>query len=115
MRYIEPMNLYRLTVGDRGRVVLPAAARRACGMQDGDDLIVMVGDDGVLTLQRAATLAQKVEAAQAALIDAEATDDLREWRESTDARRADHLENPVVDAALSAERGRHALERLGLV
>ena len=70
MRYIEPMNLYRLTVGDRGRVVLPAAARRACGMQDGDDLIVMVGDDGVLTLQRAATLAQKVEAAQAALIDA---------------------------------------------
>ena len=114
MRYIEPMTLYRLTVGDRGRVVLPAAARRACGMRDGDDLIVTVGDDGVLTLQRAETLAQKVEAARAALADREGTDDLREWRESADARRADHLERAVFDAALSAERGRDALERLGL-
>ena len=114
MRYIERVNVYRLTVGDRGRVVFPAAIRRACGMRDGGEVIVAVGDDGVLTLQPAEALARKLEAAQAALIDGDGVQDLRTWRASTDAASADRLERPVFDEALSAERGRIALEKLGL-
>lgn len=114
MRYAQRMMLYRLTLGDRGRVVLPAALRRACGMSDGDDLIVTVGDDGVLTLQSAESLARKVEAAQAALADGDGVRDLREWRGAAEARRADLLEHATVDPRHSADRGRRALKRLGL-
>ena len=108
------MNVYRLIVGDRGRIVVPAAIRRACGMRDGDDVIVVVGDDGVLTLQTAEALARKVAAAQAALGDGDGVGELRDWRATTDAERADRLERPVFDEALSAARGRIALEKLGL-
>ena len=94
--------------------MFPAAIRRACGMRDGGEVIVAVGDDGVLTLQPAETLARKLEAAQAVLADGDGVEDLRSWRASTDAASADRLERPVFDEALSAERGRVALKRLGL-
>lgn len=114
MRYIGRVNVYRLTVGDRGRVVFPAVIRRACGMRDGGEVIVTVGDDGVVTLQPAEALARKLEAAQAALAAGDGVEDLLTWRSSTDAASADRLERPVFDEALSAERGRVALEKLGL-
>ena len=114
LRSVRLVNVYRLIVGDRGRIVVPAAIRRACGMRDGDDVIVVVGDDGVLTLQTAEALARKVAAAQAALGDGDGVGELRDWRATTDAERADRLERPVFDEALSAARGRIALEKLGL-
>ena len=114
MRYIGIMNVYRLTVGDRGRVVFPAAIRRACGIRDGGEVIVSVGEDGVLTLQPAEALARKLEAAQAALADGDGVEDLQTWRATMDAASADRLERPVFNEALSAERGRVALEKLGL-
>ncbi len=108
------MNSFRITVGDRGRLAFPAAVRRECGIRDGEDVIVTVGDDGVITLHPAEVLARQLDTARAALTDREGVRDLQEWREASEARRADHLENPSFDPALSAERGRRALERLDL-
>jgi AbrB family looped-hinge helix DNA binding protein len=40
-----------VTVGDRGRVVLPAAVRSALGFRAGTKLLVRVEDDGSLLLR----------------------------------------------------------------
>jgi len=41
-----------LTVGDRGRVVLPADLRRRAGLTVGTKLVAIDGDDGIVLLTR---------------------------------------------------------------
>lgn len=39
-------------VGPKGRVVIPAAARRSLGIEEGDELVVVVEPDGVRFVDR---------------------------------------------------------------
>jgi len=45
-------------LGDQGRLVIPAAARRALGLRAGDVLTVRVEDDHLVLERRAAVLAR---------------------------------------------------------
>jgi AbrB family looped-hinge helix DNA binding protein len=45
-------------VGPKGRVVLPVEARRTLGIDEGDELVAVVHDDGVTLLTRAAAVAR---------------------------------------------------------
>ena len=49
-------------VGAGGRVVLPAAARRAMGVGVGDEIVIVLDDDGVriLTREQAVRRAQRI-------------------------------------------------------
>ena len=44
---------YTVTVGDRGRFVLPSGLRENTGLHEGDVLVLVETDDGVVMLTRA--------------------------------------------------------------
>lgn len=52
-------NRFSLVVGDRGRVVLPAGARRSMGLDEGDRLILTVEEDGSARLLSARVAARE--------------------------------------------------------
>ncbi|MGI9186356.1 MAG: AbrB/MazE/SpoVT family DNA-binding domain-containing protein [Gaiellales bacterium] len=108
------MAYYRLTVGDRGRIVLPAAMRRACGIDQGHELIAAVDDAGRISIDTRGALLDKLRNARTQLNDASGVDSLREWRETSDAERFHRLEHPTIDPEGADERGRQLLQRLGL-
>jgi len=43
-------------VGPKGRIVLPIEARRALGIQEGDELVVVLEDDGMHLMTREAAV-----------------------------------------------------------
>jgi AbrB family looped-hinge helix DNA binding protein len=45
-------------VGPKGRVVLPAPVRRELHIEEGDELVVIVEDDGALLMTRTAAIAR---------------------------------------------------------
>lgn len=45
-------------VGPKGRVVLPAPVRRELSIEEGDELVVIVEDDGVMLMTREAAIAR---------------------------------------------------------
>jgi AbrB family looped-hinge helix DNA binding protein len=49
---------YMAKVGPKGRVVIPSAARRALGIEEGDELAVVVEDDGVRFVDRTRLVGQ---------------------------------------------------------
>ena len=46
----NPVRQHRVTLGERGRLVLPAALRKTQGLKEGDQLIVRVEEDGSLRI-----------------------------------------------------------------
>ena len=114
MWYRWPVTYYRLTVGDRGRIVLPAAMRRACGIDKGHELIAAVDGDGRISIDTRGALLEKLRTARLRLNDTSGVDDLREWRGTSDAERFHRLEHPTMDPEGADERGRQLLQRLGL-
>ena len=57
----ESAERYAVSVGARGRVVLPAPVRARLGLREGDRLVLTVEEDGVL---RVVSLRDQVEAAK---------------------------------------------------
>jgi len=51
---------YAITLGERGRVVLPASLRRELGVRAGDRLILTTQDDGSVRLISARQLASEL-------------------------------------------------------
>lgn len=49
----------QVTVGDRGRIVLPSSIRSALGLEPGTRLLVSAEDDGSLTLRPYRAVAEK--------------------------------------------------------
>lgn len=43
---------YSVTMGDRGRLVVPAELRTQAGLREGDPLVLIAADDGVVMLTR---------------------------------------------------------------
>jgi AbrB family looped-hinge helix DNA binding protein len=54
---MSPPERYAVTLGDRGRLVLPASLRRELGIRTGDRLILSVQEDGSVRLMSARQLA----------------------------------------------------------
>lgn len=63
MAHTRPLAQERhtLQLGNRGRIVLPAAVRHRLDLKQGDRLILSVEADGTLLLQGARTLAQRLQ------------------------------------------------------
>lgn len=47
----EPIPVFQLTVGERGRVVLPAEVRDKLKIKDGDAIALILETDGTITLK----------------------------------------------------------------
>ncbi|MGH8583278.1 MAG: AbrB/MazE/SpoVT family DNA-binding domain-containing protein [Gammaproteobacteria bacterium] len=59
MARVTPAERYSLHLGNRGRLVLPAAVRRRLRLKDGDQLILSCEDDGTLRLVSAREVARQ--------------------------------------------------------
>ncbi|MBM3268986.1 MAG: AbrB/MazE/SpoVT family DNA-binding domain-containing protein [Candidatus Sericytochromatia bacterium] len=53
MANTERPGKFRIALGDKGRLVLPAALRKACGLQAGDRLLARLEPDGSIRLLKA--------------------------------------------------------------
>lgn len=58
---------YTVRLGDRGRLVLPAAARKELGLDEGSRLILTLEEPGVLRLTSARAAAEKAKGLLAGL------------------------------------------------
>lgn len=108
------MTSYALRVGDRGRLVLPAALRRATGFREGEELIATVHDDGSIVLASRDRLMDELRAACARMGERDGVADLRAWRDASDADRSRRLEPPAIDPATVEQRRRELLDALGI-
>lgn len=52
-------HMIRITVGDRGRLVLPSSVRSALGLEPGTQLLLSTEDDGSLRLRPYRTVAAR--------------------------------------------------------
>lgn len=59
MAHTEVAERYSILLGNRGRVVLPAAVRRRLDLQEGDRLILSFDDEGSLRLISARQAARR--------------------------------------------------------
>jgi AbrB family looped-hinge helix DNA binding protein len=108
------MNAFPLRVGDRGRIVLPAALRRASGLTEGQEVVAVVEDDGRIVISAADRLMDQLREACDRMGQRDATADLQQWREESEADRLYRLEHPDIDPKGAARRGRQLLSELGL-
>ncbi len=108
------MTTYPLRIGDRGRIVLPAALRRESGFAEGQELLAIVQDDGSILLKSRDRLMHELRAACERMGQRDATDDLRDWRTASDADRLSRLEHPALDPTTAAKLGRSLLADLGI-
>lgn len=51
----DSQHQYRVPLGDKGRLVIPAALRKACGLKAGDRLVAKLEADGSIRLAKAAS------------------------------------------------------------
>ncbi len=59
-RAVAHRGQYAVKLGERGRLVLPAAVRRELGVETGERLIVTLEEDGSVRLVNARTLARRL-------------------------------------------------------
>ncbi len=114
MWYVVVMSSYPLRIGDRGRIVLPAALRRESGFAEGQELLAIVQDDGSILLESRDRLMNELRAACERMGQRGAIDDLTEWRITSDADRLSRLEQPTPDSAAAAKQGQALLSDLGI-
>lgn len=95
----------QVTIGDKGRVVIPVSVRRAAGVEVGDELIARAMADGQIVLETRAAIAQRIRARFAG---GDGTEGLRSAREADlvldEQRRAPRP--PATQADLASERRR---------
>lgn len=108
------MNAFPLRIGDRGRIVLPAALRRASGISEGQEVIAVVEDDGRIVISAANRLMDQLREACARMEQRDGIADLRAWRAESEAARLERLEHPEIDPTTVARRGRELLADLGI-
>lgn len=108
------MMSFALRIGDRGRIVLPAALRRASGLAEGQEVVAVVDADGRIVISSADRLMDQLREACARMGQRDAVADLESWREESETDRLHRLEHPIIDPKGAARRGRKLLTELGL-
>lgn len=108
------MTSFALRIGDRGRLVLPAALRRASGLVEGQEVVAVVDVDGRIVISTADRLMDQLREACARMGQRDAASDLQSWREESEADRLHRLECPIIDPKGAARRGHELLIELGL-
>jgi AbrB family looped-hinge helix DNA binding protein len=106
-----------LHVGAKGRVVLPAALRRAAHIQEGAELVARRVGDGQLLLETKDAVRARVWSAAPQPVGPDVTADVRAMRDedvTLEARNADRRESGSGSAADSDAAGAALLARLGL-
>ena len=105
---------FALRIGDRGRIVLPAALRRASGLAEGQEVVAVVDADGRIVISSADRLMDQLREACDRMGQRDAAADLESWREESETDRLHRLEHPIIDPKGAARRGRKLLTELGL-
>jgi bifunctional DNA-binding transcriptional regulator/antitoxin component of YhaV-PrlF toxin-antitoxin module len=100
-------------VGPKGRVVLPAAVRRAAGMDEGAEVVATVDRTGRLVLETTESVRERVWAAAPSSADLDATADIRAQRRA-DSANADAASARRSAADHGPDAGAALLGRLGL-
>ena len=105
---------FALRIDDRGRIVLPAALRRASGLAEGQEVVAVVDADGRIVISTADRLMDQLREACARMGQRDAASDLEGWRDESEADRLHGLEHPIIDSKGAERRGRELLTELGL-
>ena len=108
------MSTFPLRIGERGRIVLPAALRRESGLSEGEDVIAIVEEGGRVILESRDRLMDDLRAACARMPPGSGLDELAAWRAEIEADRDEELARPVTASPESAAHGRALLDELGL-
>lgn len=108
------MSTFSLRIGERGRLVLPAALRRQSGLTEGQDVIAIVEEDGRVILESRERLMDDLRAACATAQMGSGLDELAAWRAEIEDVRQEELAAPATSSAESTRRGRALLDELGL-
>ena len=108
------MMSFALRIDDRGRIVLPAALRRASGLAEGQEVVAVVDADGRIVISTADRLMDQLREACARMGQREAASDLEDWRDESEADRLHRIEHPVINTMGAERRGRELLTELGL-
>ena len=108
------MMSFALRIDGRGRIVLPAALRRASGLAEGQEVVAAVDADGRIVISTADRLMDQLREACARMGQRDAASDLEGWRDESEADRLHRLEHPIIDSKGAERRGRELLTELGL-
>jgi AbrB family looped-hinge helix DNA binding protein len=102
-----------VVIGDKGRIVIPAAVRADAGVDIGDDLIARAASEGQIVLETRAVVVRRI---RAQFADGEGTDGLRRSRatdlELEGARTVERAAER--DIAAEQRRGDEILRELGV-
>jgi len=109
------MQIFRLSVKDKGRTVLPSALQKACGFAPGTELIARTLGQGQFLVETHDAVLERIRSGVQADSEDNGVDALQEWRLASDAERNENLASPdLPDEATSQSRGTQLLSDLGL-
>lgn len=61
MQKMNDANRYTISIGAKGRIILPTALQRQANLQEGEKLVITVGEDGKLYMEPLRTCAKACE------------------------------------------------------
>jgi len=98
------MDAYRVTVKDKGRVVLPVALQRVCGFGPGDELIARPLGPGRFIVESTDAVLERIWSRAPHGAPVGATESLESWRAASEAARRAELESPHVPSEMESNR-----------
>lgn len=106
---------YRVSVKDKGRVVLPVALQRACGFGPGDELVVRPIGPGRFVVESTNAVLERIWSGAPQGPSVDAVESLEGWRTESDARRGEELDTPRLPSEKeSDQRAARLLSEFGL-
>lgn len=104
-------------VGEKGRVVLPAAVRRAAGILEGAEVVARTDGEGRIVIETVESIKRRVRGFAPEPSGADSTEDVRRMREQDVAESdaaATRRSRPACSEQESQAAGASLLARLGL-
>lgn len=97
------VDMYRIVVKEKGRVVLPIALQRACGFAPGDELVARPIGAGRFIVESGDAILSRIwsRLPEDSIGD---TGDLATWRHESDSARQRSLESPEFEATPESNR-----------
>lgn len=109
------MDTYRLSVKDKGRVVLPVALQRACGFAPGAELVARPIGKGTFVVESTDAVLERIWSRLPEGASGDAVGALEDWRAASGEVRRAALESPALAPEEESEgRAAQLLAELGL-